>query len=100
VGGFWGKEMTKAKRIELMENAYDVGISSFDYADIYGNYNTENDFGTAFSESGLLGDKLQFISKCGIAMTCGNKPYKTKYYNYSSSYIIDAVHNSLRNLKT
>jgi predicted oxidoreductase len=74
--GFWGKEMTKAKRIELMENAYDVGISSFDYADIYGNYNTENDFGTAFSESGLLGDKLQFISKCGIAMTCGNKPYK------------------------
>jgi predicted oxidoreductase len=46
--GFWGKEMTKAKRIELMENAYDVGISSFDYADIYGNYNTENDFALPF----------------------------------------------------
>ena len=98
--GAWGKEMTKAKRIELMETAYDVGISSFDHADIYGNYSTENDFGTAFSESGLSRDNVQFISKCGIAMVCENKPYKTKHYNYSSSYIVDAVHASLRNLKT
>ena len=98
--GSWGKEMTKAKRIELIETAYDVGISSFDHADIYGNYTTENDFGNAFSESGLSRDSVQFISKCGIAMVCENKAYKTKHYNYSSSYIIDAVHNSLRNLKT
>lgn len=98
--GSWGKEMTKAKRIELIETAYDVGISSFDHADIYGNYTTENDFGTAFYESGLSRDNVQFISKCGIAMVCENKPYKTKHYNYSSSYIIDAVHNSLRSLKT
>ena len=98
--GSWGKEMTKAKRIELIETACDVGISSYDHADIYGNYTTENDFGNAFSESGLSRDSVQFISKCGIAMVCENKPYKTKHYNYSSSYIIDAVHNSLRNLKT
>lgn len=98
--GSWGKEMTKAKRIELIETAYDVGISSFDHADIYGDYTTENDFGNAFSESGLSREDVQFISKCGIAMVCENKPYKTKHYNYSSSYIIDAVHNSLRNLKT
>ena len=98
--GSWGKEMTKAKRIELIETAYDVGISSFDHADIYGDYTTENDFGNAFSESGLSREDVQFITKCGIAMVCENKPYKTKHYNYSSSYIIDAVHNSLRNLKT
>ena len=98
--GSWGKEMTKAKRIELIETAYDVGISSFDHADIYGNYTTEKDFGIAFSESGLSREDVQFISKCGIAMVCENKPYKTKHYNYSSSYIINAVHNSLRNLKT
>lgn len=98
--GSWGKEMTKAKRIELIETAYDVGISSYDHADIYGNYTTESDFGNAFSESGLSRDNVQFISKCGIAMVCENKPYKTKHYNYSSNYIIDSVHNSLRNLKT
>ena len=98
--GSWGKEMTKAKRIELIETAYDVGISSFDHADIYGDYTTENDFGNAFSESGLSREDVQFITKCGISMVCENKPYKTKHYNYSSSYIIDAVHNSLRNLKT
>lgn len=98
--GSWGKEMTKAKRIELIETAYDLGISSYDHADIYGNYTTENDFGNAFSESGLSRDNVQFISKCGIAMVCENKPYKTKHYNYSSNYIIDSVHNSLKNLKT
>lgn len=98
--GAWGKEMTKAKRIELIETAFSVGISSFDHADIYGNYTTENDFGIAFSESGLSRENVQFISKCGIAMVCENKSYTTKHYNYSSSYIVDAVHASLRNLKT
>ena len=98
--GAWGKEMTKAKRIELIKTAYDAGISSFDHADIYGNYTTEKDFGIAFSESGLSREDVQFITKCGISMVCENKPYKTKHYNYDSSYIADAVHTSLRQLKT
>ncbi|MDG1684956.1 MAG: aldo/keto reductase [Flavobacteriaceae bacterium] len=98
--GAWGKEMTKAKRVELIETAFKMGITSFDHADIYGNYTTEKDFGIAFAESGLSRDKVQFISKCGIAMVCENKPYKTKHYNYDSSYIIDAVHASLKQLKT
>jgi predicted oxidoreductase len=98
--GAWGKEMTKAKRVELIETAFKMGITSFDHADIYGNYTTEKDFGIAFAESGLTRDKVQFISKCGIAMVCENKPYKTKHYNYDSSYIIDAVHASLKQLKT
>ena len=98
--GAWGKEMTKAKRVELIETAFKMGITSFDHADIYGNYTTEKDFGVAFAESGLSRDKVQFISKCGIAMVCENKPYKTKHYNYDSSYIIDAVHASLKQLKT
>ena len=98
--GAWGKEMTKAKRIELIKTAYDAGISSFDHADIYGNYTTEKDFGIAFSESGLSREDVQFITKCGISMVCENKPYKTKHYNYDSSYIANAVHTSLRQLKT
>ena len=77
--GVWGKEITKAKRIELIETAFSVGISSFDHADIYGNYPTENDFGVAFSESGLLRKNVQFISKCGIARVCENKSYTTKH---------------------
>ena len=92
--------MTKAKRIELIKTAYDAGISSFDHADIYGNYTTEKDFGIAFSESGLSREDVQFITKCGISLVCENKPYKTKHYNYDSSYIADAVHTSLRQLKT
>ena len=98
--GAWGKEMTKVKRIELIKTAYDAGISSFDHADIYGGYTTEKDFGIAFSESGLSRGDVQFITKCGISMVYENKPYNTKHYNYDSSYIADAVHTSLRQLKT
>lgn len=98
--GAWGKEMTKAKRIELIKTAYDAGISSFDHADIYGGYTTEKDFGIAFSESGLSREDVKFITKCGISMVCENKSYNTKHYNYDSSYIADAVHTSLRQLKT
>ena len=98
--GAWGKEMTKAKRIELIKTAYDAGISSFDHADIYGGYTTEKDFGIAFSELGLSREDVKFITKCGISMVCENKSYNTKHYNYDSSYIADAVHTSLRQLKT
>lgn len=98
--GVWGKNMNTKKRIKLIESAHDIGITTFDHADIYGNYTTEKDFGTAFSQSSLSRADCQFISKCGIAKVCENTTYKTKHYRYSASHIIESVNNSLRNLKT
>jgi predicted oxidoreductase len=48
-----------------MENMINVclenKISTFDHADIYGDYTTEIDFGKAFASSKIAREKLQFI---------------------------------------
>lgn len=98
--GQWGEGMTTNKRSQLIQMAYDLGMRCFDHADIYGNYTTEKDFGMAFKATKLPRDKVQYISKCGIAMVCENKQYKTKHYKYDAKYIIESVHTSLRQLNT
>lgn len=98
--GIWGKNMTKSKRTQLIKTAFELGMTSFDHADIYGDYTTEKDFGDAFKSASLSRDNVQFISKCGIAMVCKNKPFKVKHYKYDASYIIESVHKSLQNLNT
>lgn len=55
-----------AKRIEA---SVSLGITSFDHADIYGDYTTEAEFGAAFELSGMDRSSVQFITKCGIQMT-------------------------------
>ena len=49
--GAWGKQFSTAQMQALFEEALDLGITSFDHADIYGDYTTEAEFGIAFKES-------------------------------------------------
>lgn len=98
--GIWGKEMNKSQMSSLVNHCVDIGISSFDMADIYGGYTTEAHFGDAFAESGVRREDVQFISKCGIQYICDARPIKVKHYDYSKDYIISSVEASLKHLKT
>ncbi|MEM9650395.1 MAG: aldo/keto reductase, partial [Bacteroidota bacterium] len=75
------------------------GLTTFDHADIYGDYTTEADFGAAYAKSGLNREDIQLITKCGIQMTSGRKN-RLKHYEYSKDYIIWSAEQSLKNLKT
>jgi predicted oxidoreductase len=87
--------------VELMNSCLESGISTFDHADIYGNYTTEMAFGNAFSKSKIDRQKIQLISKCGIQHKNKNRPYNiVGHYEYSKSYIISSVEQSLLNLQT
>ena len=92
--------MTKAKRIELIKTAYDAGISSFDHADIYGNYTTEKDFGIAFSESGLSRRMFSLSRNVEFHWFVKTSRIKPNIIIMIQAYIADAVHTSLRQLKT
>ena len=98
--GVWGKNCNTNQMIELMNCCIDNNISSFDHADIYGDYTTEAAFGKAFNESKIERQKVQFISKCGIQMNLQNRSNAIKHYEYSKAYIIWSVEESLRNLQT
>lgn len=98
--GIWGKKLDKNQMIDLMNSCIEIGITTFDHADIYGGYTTESDFGNAFSESKIKREDIQLISKCGIQLPTNNRNTKIHHYDYSKSHIIWSAENSLRNLKT
>jgi len=77
------------------------GITTFDHADIYGEYQCEALFGRALEEDPSLRDQMQLISKCDIAITTDKYlERRVKYYDTSPEYIRMSVENSLRNLHT
>ena len=98
--GKWGKQFSTQDIITQMHTTLESGITTFDHADIYGDYTTESDFGEAFSLSGIERESIQLISKCGIQYVGESRDNKIKHYNYSKEYIIWSVEKSLKDLQT
>ena len=98
--GSWGANYSSTEISELIKCAYKNGINTFDHADIYGGYTTEEAFGEGFKLSGIDRKELIFISKCGIMYPCEKLKIDVKHYDYSRNHIIKSVENSLKNLNT
>ncbi len=97
--GIWDKNLSKSEMEHLINICIENKITTFDHADIYGNYTTEADFGKAFKQSTVDRNAIQLISKCGIQHVNG-RANSIKHYDYSKEYIIWSVENSLKNLQT
>ena len=98
--GIWGANHSESGVQKLIETSLEEDLYTFDHADIYGGYTTEELFGNAFSEMKINREKIQLITKCGICMPSEKKNFTLKYYNYSKEYILNQVDESLKNLKT
>ncbi len=99
--GKWGANFTTADYRRMIDACLEAGINSFDHADIYGHYTTEQEFGAALAEAPSLRPQLQLISKCGIKFVSPNRPaHLIKSYDCSSQHIIQSVEQSLQNFQT
>ncbi|NNK70061.1 MAG: aldo/keto reductase [Flavobacteriaceae bacterium] len=98
--GKWGKQLNDEGMISLMNHCLEIGINTFDHADIYGGYTSEADFGSAFAKSSVARESINLISKCGIQYVCDNRSNTVKHYDYSKKYIIQSVETSLKHLNT
>lgn len=98
--GRWGKLLDIREMTHLIEHCLENDITSFDHADIYGNYSTEAEFGEALALNSVRRSDIQIISKCGIQYIGSARNNKIKHYNYSKDYIIWSAEESLKNLKT
>ncbi len=98
--GSWGQNFSKTEMADLMSFCVEHGIHTFDHADIYGHYTTEEAFGNAFEISGLRREDIQLISKCGIKLVSPNRDHVLKHYDYRKQHIISSCETSLSNLKT
>ena len=59
--GIWGANHSKKEVQNLIQSSLEQKLSTFDHADIYGNYTTEKLFGNAFSEMNLKREEVQLI---------------------------------------
>lgn len=99
--GIWGAGFDTNDYRAMIELCLESGISSFDHADIYGNYTTEVEFGAALKEAPSLRQEIQIITKCGVQLPCENRPeFRIKSYNTSHKHIIESVNKSLENFGT
>jgi predicted oxidoreductase len=85
----------------LIEHAIELGVTSFDHADLYGDYGCESLFGAVIKSSPSLRDRLELVTKCGIRIVSPRRPaHGRKSYDTSRAHIIASVENSLRALAT
>lgn len=95
----WG--ISDHETLELIQASLDEGITSFDHANIYGDYACEELFGRAMALSPSLRDQMQLVTKCGIALVSDRRPnHAIKHYDTSREHILASAENSLRMLRT
>jgi len=95
----WG--WTPQQRLRWIEQTVELGIITFDHADIYGDYGVETLFGEALALRPALRDQLQLVDKCGIRLVSARRPgHRIKSYDTSREHIVASVEESLRALRT
>lgn len=104
VHGYWRLmdwNVSNDELLNLIEEAYDLGITTVDHADIYGNFCCEEKFGEALKIKKGLREKLQIVTKCGIKFPSENRPEnKSHCYDTSKEHIIKSAERSLKNFNT
>jgi len=90
-----------AKLGAFIERCVEIGITTFDLADIYGNYEIEGLFGAALRERSAGRKGIEIVSKFGVCNVGTARPlHRVKHYDNSRAHIEATVENSLRAIGT
>ena len=83
VMGYWRLmdwNMSAQALMGFVEQHLDLGITTIDHADIYGDYRCEAAFGEALKLAPHLRSRMEIVTKCGIAESAGGKHHRPLYY--------------------
>ncbi|KAL9095748.1 MAG: hypothetical protein Q9165_002180 [Trypethelium subeluteriae] len=103
--------LDEKESLPLLKHAYDVGINTWDTADVYSNGVSEQIVGKALREYNIPRNKVVILSKCffgvdqdgnqpPIAQVSTNDNDWVNQVGLSRKHIMDAVDNSVRRLGT
>ncbi|MGF6268757.1 putative oxidoreductase [Lelliottia nimipressuralis] len=102
VMGYWRLmdwNMSPRQLVSFIEEHLDLGITTVDHADIYGGYLCEAAFGEAMKLAPHLRERMEIVTKCGIATTARAES-ALGHYITDSDHIIKSAEQSLINLAT
>lgn len=98
--GFWRWKDEGEATVEKIEKTVnlclELGINTFDHADIYGDFSIEAYFGKVLRNKSFKREDIVLFSKCGICRS--DKGFT--YYNTSAEHITKSIDNSLQRLST
>ena len=99
--GLWDAKFTTADYEAIIAHSMELGFTTFDHADIYGDHTTEAEFGAALKLHPEWRSQLELVTKCGIIRVCDQKPdHSVKAYDFTKAHILQSVDDSLTNLHT
>lgn len=99
--GKWGAQYSTAQYEEAIAAALELELTTFDHADIYGDYTTEAEFGAALKLHPEWREQMEIVTKCGILQVSANRSHHyIKAYDSSKQHIIASAEQSLKNLET
>lgn len=102
VMGYWRLmdwNMSARQLVSFIEEHLDLGVTTVDHADIYGGYQCEAAFGEALKLAPHLRERMEIVSKCGIATTACEENV-IGHYITDRDHIIKSAEQSLINLAT
>ena len=105
VYGFWRWMDTSASGANTLERivnlCLELGINTFDHADVYGGYQCEELFGNVMKKKSFRREDVVLFTKCGVVIPHDDRPdVRVKYFDTSSAHIKASVDNSLKKLGT
>lgn len=93
----WG--MSPQERLTFLKQHIELGITTVDHADIYGDYSCERLFGEALALEPSVRDQIEIVTKCDIKLCSAAVPErKINHYDTSKAHILASVDNSLSRL--
>jgi predicted oxidoreductase len=99
----WDTELENAPASmeRIVALCLELGINTFDHADIYGSSQCEELFGALLSKKSFKREDIVLFTKCGLKVPqAGDSSIRVKHYDTSAAHINQSVENSLRKLKT
>lgn len=101
VSGAWRWSLPVEQVQQLIKQSLDVGITTFDHADIYGDHSNEEIFGNVLRKDPSLRNQMEIVTKCGIKFPSQKRPSSwVKHYDTSKEHILWSAENSLKMLHT
>ena len=92
---------TPARLAAFVDRCVEIGITTFDLADIYGSYEIEALFGAALRARSTGRKGIEIVSKFGVCNVGAARPlHRVKHYDNSRAHIEATVEASLRAIGT
>ena len=102
--GFWRASnwsYSTDELYQLISQLSEMGVTTFDHANIYGNGQSESMFGEVLKAHPELRNKLEIVTKCGIVKNPEDTTGLTgSYYDTSYEHVMKSVDESLLRLQT